>query len=96
LHSGGGIRDGQRIKAKANRNKEPIPAASDALPVEPGEILTLIAADTGEYRRANDSRAVKKTLSIPSWLNWKRPHGLPIRRASATQIQRIWAYTGER
>ena len=25
--------------------------------------------DTDEYRRANENRAVKKTLTIPSWLN---------------------------
>ena len=46
-----------------------IPPASDAPPLKYGETLTLVAADTDEYRRANDTRAVKKTLSIPSWLN---------------------------
>ncbi len=53
----------------AENNAEPIPAASESLPVEPGGILTLIAADTNEYRQANDTKAIKKTLSIPSWLN---------------------------
>jgi len=53
----------------AENNTETIPAASETLPIEPGQILTLIAADTEEYRKANDTRAVKKTLSIPSWLN---------------------------
>ncbi len=53
----------------AENNSDPIPAASESLPIESGGILTLIAADTDEYRRANDTRAVKKTLSIPSWLN---------------------------
>ena len=53
----------------AENNNESIPSASDVLPAEKGEILTLIAADTDEYREANDTRAVKKTLSIPSWLN---------------------------
>jgi predicted RNase H-like HicB family nuclease len=53
----------------AENNTEQIPAASESLPLEPGETLTLIAADTDEYRQANDTRAVKKTLSIPSWLN---------------------------
>ncbi len=48
-----------------------IPAASKSLPVNPGETLTLVAADTDEYRQANDTRAVKKTLSIPSWLNYR-------------------------
>lgn len=36
---------------------------------EPGEFVSLIACDTVEYRKFYDSRAVKKTLSIPSWLN---------------------------
>lgn len=53
----------------AENNSIPIPQASETLPIAPGETLTLIAADTDEYRRANDSRAVKKTLSIPAWLN---------------------------
>ena len=53
----------------AENHNETIPAASETLPLEPGETLTLIAADTDEYRKANDTRAVKKTLSIPLWLN---------------------------
>ena len=53
----------------AENSATPIPPASKALPVKPSETLTLIAADTDEYRQANDTRAVKKTLSIPSWLN---------------------------
>ena len=53
----------------AENKNEPIPCASETLQHEAGEILTLIAADTDAYRKANDTRAVKKTLSIPSWLN---------------------------
>jgi len=53
----------------AENNSEAIPPASESLHLEAGETLTLIAADTDEYRRKNDTRAVKKTLSIPSWLN---------------------------
>lgn len=51
--------------------KEPIPHASDisALPTEDGEFTTLITADTMEYRRFFNGKAVKKTLSIPAWLN---------------------------
>jgi predicted RNase H-like HicB family nuclease len=55
----------------AENNQEPIPQPSDSLPAGQGETLTLVAADTDEYRRANDTRAVKKTLSIPAWLNYK-------------------------
>ena len=53
----------------AENKVEAIPPASESLPLGKGEILTFIAADTDEYRRANDTRAVKKTLSIPTWLN---------------------------
>ena len=53
----------------AENESLPIPPPSDALHCEPSETLTLIAADTDEYRKANDTRAVKKTLSIPAWLN---------------------------
>lgn len=36
---------------------------------QPGDITSLVACDTLEYRRFNDSKAVKKTLTIPNWLN---------------------------
>lgn len=55
------------------QNEEPIPPASDMRDVDcktdSGEFVTLIACDTVEYRRFFDNRAVKKTLTIPSWLN---------------------------
>lgn len=34
-----------------------------------GGFVNLVDVDTAEYRRENESRAVKKTLTIPSWLN---------------------------
>lgn len=48
-----------------------IPAASDIGNVEHGknEFVTLISCDTLVYRKFYDNKAVKKTLSIPSWLN---------------------------
>ena len=55
----------------AEDNHESIPVASDTLEIGENEIFTLIAADTDEYRKANDTRAIKKTLSIPSWLNYQ-------------------------
>ena len=55
----------------AENKQETIPGASESLSLEPGDILTLVACDTDEYRRANETRAVKKTLSIPSWLNYQ-------------------------
>ena len=48
-----------------------IPAASDitTLQAAPGSFTTLISCDTIEYRKFYDNKAVKKTLTIPSWLN---------------------------
>ena len=49
----------------------PIPAASAASAVscEPGSLVTLVSANTTEYRKKYGNYAVKKTLSIPAWLN---------------------------
>ena len=50
---------------------EKIPTASEVADIKTGEneIVTLIACDTVEYRKFYDNRAVKKTLTIPAWLN---------------------------
>lgn len=50
---------------------EPIPAASSIrdIAVKENEFVNFISCDTIEYRKFFDNRAVKKTLSIPSWLN---------------------------
>ena len=47
----------------------PSPLATVQSQLEPGEFVSLVACDTITYRRLHDNRAVKKTLSIPSWLN---------------------------
>ena len=52
--------------------KKPIPKPSKVRDIKvngDNEFVSLIACDTLEYRRQNDNRAVKKTLTIPSWLN---------------------------
>jgi predicted RNase H-like HicB family nuclease len=53
----------------AEDNQESIPAPSESLTADRPCFVNLIVADTVEYRKENDNRAVKKTLSIPSWLN---------------------------
>lgn len=49
---------------------EPIPKAStiDQVSCEDG-ILMIVEFDMMAYRRKHSARAVKKTLSIPEWLN---------------------------
>ncbi len=53
----------------AENNHEPIPEAVPLAAVEAPRFISYVYADTDEYRRRHDNRAVKKTLSIPSWLN---------------------------
>jgi len=59
----------------AENNGEPIPAPTSVAELTPAltgkEFVNLIALDTDEYRRQYDTRAVKKTLSIPAWLNYQ-------------------------
>ena len=57
----------------AEDKKESIPEPSDLsnFQLSSAGFINLIDVDTIEYRRQNDSRAVKKTLTIPSWLNVK-------------------------
>lgn len=51
--------------------KEPIPAASapQDIELEAGQFIVVIEFNMDEYKRKTGSQAVKKTLSIPSWLN---------------------------
>ena len=51
--------------------KRNIPKASNPMDIktEKDEFVTLIKCDIYEYRKKNDNKAVKKTLTIPNWLN---------------------------
>lgn len=48
-----------------------IPASSDikAIAVKENEFVSLISCDTLGYRKQYNNSAVKKTLTIPAWLN---------------------------
>ena len=50
-----------------------LPAVSDinAIYKENGDIVTLIAADLEEYRRLQDTTAVRKNVSIPAWMSYR-------------------------
>lgn len=47
----------------------PDPSSVSELHANNGEIVSLVACDTLEYRKFFDKKAVKKTLTIPNWLN---------------------------
>lgn len=52
-------------------NSTPIPTPSKKLCLEDGEFQNFIVCDTDSYRKQNMNRAIKKTLTIPEWLNEK-------------------------
>lgn len=47
----------------------PVPSSVRSVAVGPNEFATLVRCDTVEYRKFFDNKAVKKTLTIPAWLN---------------------------
>jgi predicted RNase H-like HicB family nuclease len=47
----------------------PSPSNMKELVLKPEDFATLITADTERYRRFNENKMVKKTLTVPSWLN---------------------------
>lgn len=49
-----------------------IPEPSTGLPKhEENEIISYVDVDFTAYKKAHDSRAIRKNLTIPSWLNEK-------------------------
>ena len=49
----------------------PTPSSPPNLELSDNEFVALIGADVEAYRRKMENKAIKKTLSIPSWLNEK-------------------------
>lgn len=47
----------------------PSPSSVKDINCAADDLVSLVYCDTVEYRRLYDSRAVKKTLTIPAWLN---------------------------
>ena len=47
----------------------PAPSKESSIPLSEGEFINFVACDTLEYRKMHNSKSVKKTLTIPEWLN---------------------------
>ncbi|PWL75006.1 HicB family protein [Candidatus Gastranaerophilales bacterium] len=47
----------------------PKPGRQVNVKTAPNDIVTLVDVDFDEYRRRNENRAVRKNVTIPSWLN---------------------------
>ncbi len=53
------------------KNNEPLPNSSAPADIilNEGDFSILVEFDLGKYRRTHNLKSVKKTLSIPEWLN---------------------------
>lgn len=49
--------------------KPPIPSAPDMIELEENQFISVIMFDPIEYQKKFSTKAVKKTLTIPAWLN---------------------------
>lgn len=54
---------------EAEGKEIPVPSKAEDIQKEAGDFVNYVACDTVEYARMHDNRAVKKTLTIPQWLN---------------------------
>lgn len=47
----------------------PEPSAPEKMELEKNEFVNYVVCDTLEYRKMHNNKAIKKTLTIPEWLN---------------------------
>lgn len=47
----------------------PTPTDPTAIHTETGSFVTLVGCDTMEYRKFHSNKSVKKTLTVPQWLD---------------------------
>lgn len=61
---------GLAITSRKSENEPiPHPSAPDHIAIDEDAFLVVVEFDLDAYRKKTNSRAVKKTLSIPEWLN---------------------------
>ena len=47
----------------------PLPSEPASIELPAGDFVVVVPFSWADYKRRHDNRAVKKTLSLPSWLN---------------------------
>ncbi|MGL4484872.1 MAG: type II toxin-antitoxin system HicB family antitoxin [Anaerovoracaceae bacterium] len=59
------------VLSHLEENKESIPMVSNPedIALKKGQYLMVVEFDVERYQKANNNKAIKKTLSIPSWMN---------------------------
>lgn len=75
----------------------PAPSEIDSLDTskgtfaEDGEtVISLVDIDSGEYRKKIDTKAVRKNVTIPSWLNYEAEHaGINVSRVLQEALMKV-------
>lgn len=64
-------KDGEEIPDASPLNQIDLSAVAAELELEPSEddFVNIVTVDVGEYAKVHFEKAVKKTLTIPAWLN---------------------------
>lgn len=57
------------IDREKRQEEIPIPSKIDALEMDKDAVLVIVEFDMEAYKKKHNSKAVKKTLTIPEWLN---------------------------
>lgn len=52
-----------------DRRPIPAPSARDGIVIKDNEFINYVSCDTMAYRKRYNNKAIKKTLTIPEWLN---------------------------
>lgn len=60
---------GLALADRIKENNVPVPTSIDFLVIAENSYPVIIEFDLLEYKKKHSSRAVKKTLTIPEWLN---------------------------
>ena len=61
---------GLTLETLADHNVDiPAPSSPETISVQKNQFVSIIAFDPAEYEEKYSTKAVKKTLTIPSWLN---------------------------
>ena len=60
---------GTMYDLESGKKEIPTPSKQSEIETQTGDVVTLVYADTSEYRKKYDNRAINKTLTIPNWLN---------------------------
>lgn len=54
---------------KQNKENLPVPSAPETIRHDNGETVVVVEFDPVEYMKKHNNKAIKKTLTIPAWLN---------------------------